>query len=1161
MSVNGPSQQRSRLQHEERKLPVTALAFYSDGLLLSGEGTRLHAYGLNSQACLASVQIFPSQAIHGIIVESGSKDVLVYGGRFVRHVKAIVSANGVVHFGLGNIQTTGDWILDASFAPVDQAGDPQAALITAHNALFVATLRPSDGFGEEEEVSWEISCRVPGSNSILYSAHMTWLSIDHVLVASGTAFGDVVVWSCKIRSYSTDTNLSTAPQPHCHYAFSAHDGSIFGLRISGLLDRQVLGGRKRVLASCSDDRAIRLWDLSDLSDQSASLTDLQRSTGFGTSSTTDAAAPLLLAKAMGHMSRIWSVRFDRGSSGELQIKSFGEDAKVIDWEVEYRDSKAALPYTLSELQTNVPHAGKNIWSVAMDDCGHIATGGADGMIAVLAPYASRMMETVEVGKSIMILKRETADNDTIKSYAFIAPRKLVATTQMGRIVVIDLDGNGNMAAEDVLLMNNLKSYSIVTALPGLAFAGGVNGMVYAYIGSSGEWDALACGSGKIAGLFGCAIQEKSAQEKSVVGLLVTNVSSTTARLFRLEYTNEGAKLDRPLVCTLSLPPAFVVTSFVRLSCEDGVDLAVLGSRNGALAVFALPLEDPAEALSLRCLLDRVHGKEAVTSLRWLPSSYSSARKSARGLLFSTGRDGTFAVHRILGQSNQTSITLETVHQIELPFGPNIEELALMDSGELLVWGFRSKHFVVYSVTSQREIMTVECGGAHRNWAFHPHTSGEGGTFVWTKAGKVYSRDQTALPYRSISSGGHGREIKALAVSRSSGNEPLIATGAEDTDIRLFTLEPASIPSPHDRPDASPERPRLRCVQLLRKHNTGPQHLAFSPCGRYLFSSGGFEELFVWRIERDLPRVGVGVVCESMHPRTGKSDLRITSFDVREIQNDRDSATQRWQITTTYSDSRVAIWTYAAEDQWQHVAEAEYLTACPTAVFDLRPPGVDDRLLTTAIAGHLLTTATDGHLALWRSAPDPAGAALAWTSRHRAHQSAILSALPHRLSDGSRLVVTGGDDNAISLTRVPPPSTDGNGTGTGTETSTLTIPNAHAAAVTALALPFVTPRRDVPGQEALCLLTAGLDQRVRMWRVEVDVSGAGVAGVEVRKVGSAWIGVADVAGLDVIVPDGGVAGDDGWRVRVVVAGVGVEVLTLCLGDFIGEPRDGGGYGAR
>lgn len=95
------------------------------------------------------------------------------------------------------------------------------------------------------------------SRSILYSAHLLWESSNCILIAAGTAFGEIMYWSW---SKSAQGDAIT----QIHQVFLGHEGSIFDVHISKELQRGCCGNLKRVIASCSDDRTIRLWDVSNM---------------------------------------------------------------------------------------------------------------------------------------------------------------------------------------------------------------------------------------------------------------------------------------------------------------------------------------------------------------------------------------------------------------------------------------------------------------------------------------------------------------------------------------------------------------------------------------------------------------------------------------------------------------------------------------------------------------------------------------------------------------------------------------------------------------------------------------------------------------------------------------------------------------------------------
>lgn len=236
-------------------------------------------------------------------------------------------------------------------------------------------------------------------------------------------------------------------------------------------------------------------------------------------------------------------------------------------------------------------------------------------------------------------------------------------------------------------------------------------------------------------------------------------------------------------------------------------------------------------------------------------------------------------------------------------GRNIEGACFHDmSRNLILWGFRGKHFVVWNESKQIETMSIECGGAHREWSYI--YDDRGGCLVCTKVSKLNLYRQQKPSHRVIQDGGHGREIKALAIftprdATEHSPRSLIVTGAEDTSLRLFLYQ--------DDP-AVRKKPELRCSGVFRRHTTGIQHLQWCGHAGFLFSSGGFEEFLVWRA-RSIPGFGFGMVCEAECPVLGAPlDLRVMSFHVLAM-DDKSAAIDPqvcFLICVIYSDSTIRV---------------------------------------------------------------------------------------------------------------------------------------------------------------------------------------------------------------------------------------------------------------
>ena len=368
-------------------------------LLLAGEGAILKVYEYKSAKLVGVCRIFTSQVIHGITLRetkvAGEKSIAIWGGRsftFLSHqdIRGII-AGTVKKFESGGILAS-DWILDGAFSPSSER--VSCVFVTAHNeAIHVSDL--------DDQIGPKMKILSSSSRSILYSAHVTWMSESSIMAAAGTVFGEIeiIVWSIDSEDKSECASILTT--------FTGHEGSIFGVQISPEL-RDSDDKPMRILASCSDDRTIRLWDLSTLHLDSRAVDGLSRltmrETGFGGKETSDSSTCTIesrcIATAMGHASRIWKVMFiiaeaDASSKATpFNILSYGEDCTVRQWVLRgwppkidgaAKPPSKAMSAVLSPLNTYTNHSGKHIWSTALLDLGSastmVATGGADGVIA------------------------------------------------------------------------------------------------------------------------------------------------------------------------------------------------------------------------------------------------------------------------------------------------------------------------------------------------------------------------------------------------------------------------------------------------------------------------------------------------------------------------------------------------------------------------------------------------------------------------------------------------------------------------------------------------------------------------------------------------------------------------------------------------------------
>ncbi|OAG42086.1 hypothetical protein AYO21_03540 [Fonsecaea monophora] len=1182
---------------------VTALrSVLVDGelLLFAGQGPFLHIYN-ESGVIISSARIFEIQPICGIQIESRDAgqvlsqghQIVLWGGAFCRTAVLTLGKPGaapsalVLEITFSRPLNCGDWILDAAFH------QSSIFLLTAHNQLLELSFRRH----AESTLKCEKYATVNGPKSFLYSGSLAVTNPGQIIVASGTVFGEILVWTCSREESLGQWSTSL------RHIFNGHRGSVFGVSISDGFD---LGAtRCRLLASCSDDRTVRIWDISDCDltprDSNHSLESAE--TGFGL---VGQGGDTHLASEWGHLSRIWDVEFVRNESNRngVCLLSRGEDGACQLWTVElHAGTPPEIPLTarLRAESSDRHHSGKNAWSMTYVNDGQgllVQTGGADGQIISRRFDVSRGSIASSTTLSTPF-KDITVSSMSLKHYLFLDSGACLAATDRGDLFRLT-------ASHDKLnwtsLIPNPGSGGLV-----LCSAERLQLVLVAY--QRGGLSALLTHNDSLVPVecdLECAISwmrlasPHSAELPSSTICVVASLANRKSVILWVSMTDGSVQVSQT---SLETPETFTITS----CCYDSSSqVLVLGSRAGALAIYRQVTSGSKKSGEPSCLR-HAHGTDSVASVTILQEDAQPSKETIHVL--TTGRDGIYAIHRVnWPQSTDTQeATVTAVHRSALPFGPNIEG-ALFTSGKesshvternLILYGFRSTSFVVWNETQQSEVLSVECGGPHRSWAFRDCSEfrdGGGKSFVWTKARTLNWYSSRGSNHELIQKGGQGREIKAVARSPVSYDrlqkehraQVLIATGAEDTNIQLFaiprTAKATYRPQPAGEP--VPDTSAFRAVSTLKRHNTGIQHLQFSPSGGYLFSSAGCEEFYVWRLTFDVPGIETGVVLWDMMPTQEEdSDARIMSFDLQRSNSGDENAREEYTIVMAYSNGKAKVVRYTpgssrSKEMFEMLREISYGSFCVMQAFFLSPSFIPASTFgSDELRMGALSAGTNGILNLSlmntrfpsnRSTVSPDTALESPMEVHKVHQSSVLAMDMVRLNPMTYLVATGGDDNALGLTLLTalPSSTIAPASETNTERQppsyhfrTLLIPAAHAAALTALK---ATNLRRTRTGYSIVVVTVGNDQRVNVWDVHVNSGGdnkrvipsAGrdklFEAVQVELVGAGWTAVADVSDLDIIEDDpmtlendvgngekGG--GERAWSILVV--GVGMELLRV------------------
>lgn len=536
---------------------------------------------------------------------------------------------------------------------------------------------------------------------------------------------------------------------------------------------------------------------------------------------------------------------------------------------------------------------------------------------------------------------------------------VAAQDRAGMVGIIDLDDLGEGGDEEGYDLNGKKGrwWQAGDSNPGLMFCGRHDGTYHPILTC---WVILNSTNLTI-DLFYLLTTSLRTQEIRLHLFPDPRVSSPSIR-------NSPNPPPRTKTIILCPPPNFHSVTSYHLDFAQG--LLFLGSRSGMLSVFdvwsgvdADVMLNPLESWKGWCDKDAIteilaYPAQAVVVARQqqecgdprtqtftpIPASTGLTRSSR---IITTGRNGVYAILDVSlrpnsgPEANTSRVTLTKLHIKRLLNGGSIEGAyhripngsGAGNTGDLLFYGFRGKSFFVWNETRGYEALSEECGGGHRSWVFHPTREGEGvGWFVWTQAGRMYVLRAKRARRTLLQVGGHGREIKALAISPTpvGGGNKLIATGAEDTLIRLSVLRT-------EKTEKGKVGLGLKGVAVFKRHTTGVQHLKWSGCGEYLFSSGGVEEFYVWRVRRlnnptgNKGRDVVGVVCEATCPvQSIVPDLRIMGLDVNTVgvpwtEEGRGKA---FLISMVYSDSSIKVWLYDPNGKtFRIVVQGRYKTSC------------------------------------------------------------------------------------------------------------------------------------------------------------------------------------------------------------------------------------------
>ncbi|RVD86262.1 uncharacterized protein DFL_004549 [Arthrobotrys flagrans] len=1128
--------------------PVTSLAFLGDDLFV-GHGLELKFFTLSSSQPLLQwrKRIFKRERIQGIQLSPPTQDgepvsdanVLLWGGKRFQILQLADLMNPSFNTSIEEEIPAPDWILHSVFLEPD-GKVPRIAMMTAHNTIL--TYRHDQGIELASRYKWYPS----PERCLLYSATLFRDSMvqtsDNLVAIAGTVFGEVLLWKL-------DTTQEKVPEKvELSSRYLSHEGSVFGVSISPEFS---------YAASCSDDRTIRVWDIE------ADIT--------GSEGCREVKEPLAIG--WGHQARIWGVRFLQAEEGYVRIISFSEDLTAKVWSMRLNGSKSLIcTKTFKNLHSA---SGKNIWSLAVHPSERrFVTGGADSGIASWN-ILEDVRETLAIKETVANLEEILPPPSTLgagkptkdepRKYVALGSRSFIVAMSSGWLLHCNLSQPG-IEWQKVGFWPRIKNMSAMGA--GMFGVDGTCNYVVALGDNTGKvllqtWrqgllltpadsvnqDWIQICDTRPSDIFFSRYQNIE-DPHSVYAAVTTFKPDTPIQLLKI---NVGTAEIPTIAQSWSLipPDTFPFTAILVYACEGRI-FCLAGSRHGAFALYSI-IADGSTINPLKTWR-HVHDDESITSLALKGiSSQTDANASADSpielLLTSTGRSGAYKSHKLFldtAVQEYELFEINAVYPAAVPRVENYHKFTTSSTAEYeIIYGFRGRDFVLWNQTLGLEAASYDCEGGNRSWDFSfgaDEDAQSEGLFVFTKSKKCYVVEfKQILRNPLLQTPFHGREVKTLAIS----SQGTIATGAEDTIIRLSSLD-------H-------ETNQLLPLAFRKTHTTGLQDLVWSPCGGWLFSSGSVEEVYSWKInaETKLQSGTVGMLREAVYEVSTENlpDLRVCGLDATTIYTENGDH-YGFLVGMVRSDSSIKLALYdIAGKKFTTIAEGHYKTSCLLQI----------RFHLTTYGGILIITAgTDGHVTFWDitetmstcgvsakpitssdsvalSLNGPQASTLTpaklrseqWILSQPIHQNSI-KVLEILNREGSEiLLLTGGDDTAISVSRVICEQHAGK---LGTRISGMTtrlLERAHASAVTALAILSTKPSVPNHQEKGIEFLSSGVDQQVKKWCIKLGEDTA-IGSVEV--VEDIYVSVPDVSSLALI--------DTGDNTKkLVVGGVGVEVLEL------------------
>ena len=594
------------------------------------------------------------------------------------------------------------WIIDVCGAPSVEYDHPNFIFLLLSQNLVIKF----DLIKKQCVVVWQ--CANP---CILYSGLLISSKNNFISVLAGTVFNSILFWT-----FSAELPFTCNVLPH-EAELVGHDGVIFSMDYSE---------EYRKLVSGSDDRSVRIWDMTSLDMTSCGATE--------TSKTIKSSVFFFC-----HGARVQRVKFLRN-----RVISVGEDCLVC-----------VLSFD-AVLATISAHRGINIFGLAVSTKrDFFITGGEDG--AVL----KWNHESLEI-KGMNVIKSMDMQVE-IRLVKFLSKDLLLLLTAKGELVIEkNLCNEAAQEREELKTFPVLEKYAVwsVNFMAELVVFGSLFGDVIGYNLKSKCTSYLK-------------VSTNSARINNVFFVDKTSFICSAANRLILVKILKNPQTSFAEICSFNWP--ITNNNWPTCGCFLSANQKIAcGDRNGTVWIYASSDTDSSTNGRKACqVLVRCHSKVGVTDL-----IFHNLK------MFTSGRDGKINVY----SDDDDNGSLQLCISISLPGSIFWITKLFFYNEQLLAFCFKSDSLVLFDVQNSRVLSSHPCGGGHRSFDLLVHENHFYFAFLKKCTLSIVEGSISAgTPYDVILPSLHGTKVHCMESVEFNGSF-YVFTGSEDCSVRVSIVD-------------------------------------------------------------------------------------------------------------------------------------------------------------------------------------------------------------------------------------------------------------------------------------------------------------------------------------------------------------------------------------